>query len=235
MHRQDLAARADLIAWVDRWIAGAPPANVWIGATVVNQLEADRDIPRLLAVPARVRFLSIEPMLGPVDLTRIKLPLRGESFETANVLWRKDSLQRGAARASIDWVICGGESGPHARPLNSYWVRSLRDQCARAGVPFHWKQWGEWADASNPAFGRAPPREVRLMRTRDWTMVPEGAPEWQDENAEVETVVRVGTKAAGRLLDGIEHNGFPRLVDNVPPQGCQSAAPRLTPAHPPRA
>lgn len=129
-----------LAASVAAWRDGAAPEHVWVGATVVNQEEADRDVPKLLAVPAVKRFLSIEPMLGPVDLTRIKLPLRGESFETANVLWRKDSLQRGAARESIDWIIAGGESGSHARPMHPDWVRSLRDQCAAAGVPFHLKQ-----------------------------------------------------------------------------------------------
>ncbi|MGM3015920.1 DUF5131 family protein, partial [Bacillus cereus group sp. BC329] len=91
--------------------------------TVVNQEEADRDIQKLLAVPARVRFLSIEPMLGPVDL---KMDLR-------------------ATGRHVDWVICGGESGPGARPMYPDWARSLRDQCKAAGVPFLFKQWGEWA------------------------------------------------------------------------------------------
>lgn len=164
--------------------------NVWLGATICNQAEADRDIPKLLATPARVRFLSIEPMLGPVDLTRIKLPLRGESFETANVLWRKDSLQRGAARASIDWVICGGESGPQARPMHPDWARSLRDQCSAAGVPFHFKQWGEWA-----------PRPVgRVHDSYRWPIHP-GEPEGGIWSYRI--------TGAGRWLDGIEHNGTP--------------------------
>ena len=101
------------------------PANVWLGATVVNQEEADRDIPKLLAVPARVRFLSIEPMLGPISLDCF--PVYGED-----------------ERPLLHWVICGGESGLGARPMHPDWARSLRDQCASAGVPFHFKQWGGW-------------------------------------------------------------------------------------------
>lgn len=102
------------------------PANIWLGATVVNQEEADRDIPKLLAVPARVRFLSIEPMLGPVDL----------------------AMHFGAAPAHEDlrgllhWVIAGGESGPQARPLHIEWVESLLEQCKAAGVPCLVKQLG---------------------------------------------------------------------------------------------
>lgn len=103
--------------------------NVWLGATVVNQVEADRDIPKLLATPAAVRFLSIEPMLGPIDLTRIPIP-RG----TAEYL--------GGTLPRIDWVVVGGESGPKARPMHPEWARSLRDQCANTGVPFFMKQMG---------------------------------------------------------------------------------------------
>ena len=122
--------------WQD---CGCPP-NVWIGATVVNQQEADRDIPKLLAVPARVRFLSIEPMLGPIDL-----------LATGDTLCRCDACMSMAQRhpespglQRIDWVICGGESGHRARPMRAEWAQSLRDQCAAAGVPFLFKQWGEW-------------------------------------------------------------------------------------------
>ena len=108
-----------------------PWPNVWIGATVVNQEEADRDIQKLLAVPARVRFLSIEPMLGPID------------FEG---MFSSDRINDGTnALQEIDWVICGGESGRNARPAHPEWFRSLRDQCQAAGTPLHFKQWGEWA------------------------------------------------------------------------------------------
>jgi protein gp37 len=114
----------------------APWPNVWIGATVVNQAEADRDVPKLLEVPARVRFLSIEPMLGPIDLDT----------------WPESGCGRNWLDASpgIDWVIAGGESGPQARPMHPAWVRSLRDQCEANAVPFLYKQWGEWRPCGLP-------------------------------------------------------------------------------------
>jgi protein gp37 len=107
------------------------PRNVWLGATICNQDEADRDIPKLLRVPARVRFLSIEPMLGAVNLNRIRDP----DFRVTG-----SGLSGAGYQSRIDWIICGGESGPHARPMHPDWVRSLRDQCAAAGVPFFVKQ-----------------------------------------------------------------------------------------------
>ena len=94
----------------------ALPANVWLGATMVNQAEYDRDVPKLAAVGASVRFLSVEPMLGPI---RGGLALRG-----------------------LDWVIVGGESGAKARPIQREWIQSLRAECAAAGVAFFFKQWG---------------------------------------------------------------------------------------------
>lgn len=115
------------------WRNGIPPKNVWLGATVVNQEEADRDIPKLLAVPAAKRFLSIEPMLGPMLLP----------FERLRE-WNRLALlyQQEHARSRIDWVIVGSESGPGARrdPNMVSWVASLRDQCVDAGVAFLWKQ-----------------------------------------------------------------------------------------------
>ncbi|MBP8296492.1 MAG: phage Gp37/Gp68 family protein [Burkholderiales bacterium] len=117
-----------------RWMQAGWPANVWIGATVCNQAEADRDIPKLLEVPARVRFLSIEPMLGPINvgpyLSRTNMPgLR-------MMPGFRDSLP------GVDWVICGGESGPKARPMHISWARDLMRQCKAAGVPAMMKQLG---------------------------------------------------------------------------------------------
>lgn len=96
------------------------PANVWLGITVVNQEEVDRDIPKLLAVPARIRFLSLEPLLGPVHF-----------FPVAEL-----------SNRPISMIIVGGESGPRARPMDLDWVRSIRDQCEAADVPFFFKQVG---------------------------------------------------------------------------------------------
>ena len=107
--------------WLCAWAAGKPPANVWIGTTVEDQQRADERIPKLLQIPARVRFLSCEPLLTHV-----------------NVMWHFANNP-----GLLHWVICGGESGPGARPMHPQWARSLRDQCKAAGVAFLFKQWGE--------------------------------------------------------------------------------------------
>ena len=168
-----------------------PLPNVWIGATIVNQAEADRDIPKLLDVPARVRFLSMEPLLGPVDLTHIEVfggdaeifPLKGTTDCVDDEGAPTDDVP------ALDWVIVGGESGPGARPMSPDWARSLRDQCAAAGVPFLFKQWGEWI----PMLGQA-----EGVPVREKTTTPDG---WVMGHA--------GKKAAGRLLDGRTWDGFP--------------------------
>jgi protein gp37 len=144
--------------------------NVWLGATVVNQAEADRDVPKLLTTPARVRFLSIEPMLGPINLLTLDADAR-------------TPLSR------LHWVIAGGESGPHARPPHPAWFQSLRDQCAAAGVPFHFKQWGEWGLPTEP-------KECDCTTGRR-------------HNFGDVVMHRVGLRLAGRALDNVEHNGFP--------------------------
>lgn len=195
------------------------PRNVWLGISVCNQAEADRDIPKLLAVPAAVRFLSIEPMLGPIDLSRI--PLSGSGLDeadpiiTANALMRKEGSPR---LPHIDWVICGGESGKNARPMHPVWVRSLRDQCGEAGTPFLFKQWGEWVPRSDcyhtfadgqscadldPGAAKWPCIRLteRGLNGRDLANAV-GA-------GEEAYMQRVGVKMAGRLLDSREHNEFP--------------------------
>ncbi len=124
-----------------QWRNGSPPKNVWLGATVVNQEEADRDIPKLLAVPAAKRFLSIEPLLGTIDLGLCdcdKGSVAGPGG-AGGVTCPKCS---GTGGRMLDWVIVGGESGHGARPIHPDWARSIRDQCAAAGVPFMMKQMG---------------------------------------------------------------------------------------------
>jgi len=141
-----------------------PLPNVWLGITVVNQAEADRDIPKLLATPAVVRFLSMEPLLGPVNLRHLNEDretnevdcLHPRTWEQEIEQWRdtEDEWEEqfedlygvavsdasGPMHASVDWVIVGGESGPGARPMHPQWARDLRDQCVAAGVPFFMKQ-----------------------------------------------------------------------------------------------
>jgi len=167
----------ELAGWIVDWRTNIAPKNVWIGATVINQAEADRDIPKLLRVPARVRFLSIEPMLGPVRLKGHDFSDRGHGQGWIG--------KNGNAAGSpvIDWVICGGESGPHARPIYASWVKSLRDQCVTSEVPFLFKQWGEWLpDDQNP-------EAIGIKSASD--------------------VIRVGKKKAGRSIDGKAWTQFP--------------------------
>ena len=158
--------------------------RVWLGATICNQVEADRDIPKLAAVPAHMRFLSMEPLLGPVDL----------GFD---IPWKSPP---------IDWVIVGGESGPNARPMHPDWARSLRDQCEAAGVPFLFKQWGEWAP-HQAIPGGDEGGDVRRGHVR--YLIGDGRePDGHFRKGDA-AVARVGKKSAGRLLDGHEWNGAP--------------------------
>lgn len=112
-------------------LSGLVLENVWLGVSVEDQATADERIPLLLQTPAAVRFLSCEPLLGTIDLTRVPMP---DGDDLGN------TLHNFGADCGIDWVIAGGESGPQARPSHPDWFRSLRDQCAKAGVPFFMKQ-----------------------------------------------------------------------------------------------
>lgn len=186
----------------DRWHGGWN--NVWLGTTVENQQEANRRIPKLLSVPAKIRFLSCEPVLEPVDLGFVK-----DRNGWRDVLhgWRNCDAYVGADD-SVNWVICGGESGPNARPMHPDWARDLRDQCAAAGVPFLFKQWGEWEPVSetrgdNGNWGR----NWMLMDRNGSVDIPDDrAP---DEHLREVAIARVGKKAAGRMLDGVLHDAVP--------------------------
>jgi protein gp37 len=191
---------SDQFLWELKWLAqGIAPSNVWIGTTVEDQARADERIPHLLRIPAKVRFLSCEPLLGPVDLRKVNPLMR--AFNSSPFGWHNWLRQR------IHWIICGGESGPNARPMHPDWAHSLRDQCAEAQTAFFFKQWGEWANAGVPAFGKVKPKAITWIR-HDGSRWP-NAPE--DENADCLTCAKVGKKAAGRELDGREHNDFPIL------------------------
>lgn len=174
--------------------------NVWLGATITNQAEADRDIPKLLALDARVRFLSMEPLLGPVSFDGMFANPR-DMRDGTNML------------EALDWVIVGGESGPGARPMHPDWARSLRDQCEAVDTPFLFKQWGEWSPTWFEAhFHMGPSMPDDPAGTGEsiaGTRVITG--EYHDgrKHEELWPVIKVGKKEAGRLLDGRTWDGFP--------------------------
>lgn len=193
--------------------------NVAIGCTVEDQDTANERIHHLLRVPARWRFLSLEPLVGPVDLRR--LPSHMETGDPPRAahrpLLRLDSLtgrhlvqdpdgpvhgynldagdpeeDDGSPQRRLHWVIAGGESGPHAEPSDPAWFQRLRDDCYHAGVPFLFKQWGAWVPVPpcfTPRAGVTPPK---MTTTSEGTQM-----------------ARLGKKAAGRRLDGQHHNGMP--------------------------
>lgn len=227
---------------------GWPYGNIWLGVSVEDQATADERIPLLLETPAAVRFISMEPMLGAVDLTRICDRRRSRP------VWRNviEAREANAAHpmlvetlgadypyARLDWVIVGGESGIGARAMHPAWPRAVRDQCTAAGVPFFFKQWGEWrpiceggADWFEKFY-----RSIRVARDGE---IQEDLDECFGKRCTVPTLClqrdgnhvdplepmawrngamlafRVGKKVAGRRLDGDEHNAFPAY-------GCERA------------
>lgn len=192
-----------------------PYENVWLGVSVENQETADERIPLLLQCPAAVRWISAEPLLGPVNLTDVtdgqawrEVPREHwvEGFDS----WDSPPALRWDAIGGvkyqrfgdyeertprIDWVVAGGESGPEARPVHPDWIRSLRDQCAAADVPFLFKQWGEWFPADQTEAEDGVPTGGLYELTHDWSSVL-----WSR---------RIGKKASGRHLDGVLHDAYP--------------------------
>lgn len=203
-------------AWLE---PGGWPKNIRLGITLCNQPEANRDIPKLLALGCP-NFVSIEPLLGSVDLTTIGQytcgwrnmnALRGSITDGTLAMspsQGSSSVSTTFGNPTVDWVIVGGESGPKARPMHPDWVRSLRDQCEDAGVPFMFKQWGEFVpvDVTRTEFLNPLPHRMgeRVVNLRGELAA---YPDIPDEAFQV--MRRVGKKAAGRLLDGITHDGFP--------------------------
>lgn len=123
-----------------RWIEGRAPSNVWVGTTVENQRYANERMPQLFKIPAVVQFLSCEPLLGPVDLFAGCFGDRAVARDSDEPV--RFGINHAGLRFGVDWVIAGGESGQKPRPMNPDWVRSIRDQCRAARVPFLFKQWG---------------------------------------------------------------------------------------------
>lgn len=189
-----------------------PLENVWLGVTAENQTRADERIPVLLQTPAARRFVSVEPMLGPVDFFWIRDALgmgEGGGFVDALNGWSHDGRGDGCGVNRIDWVICGGESGRGARPMHPDWARSLRDQAVAAGVPFMFKQWGAWqiGSGSNPSSDRVLLNDGMLLGMALDNVPYDVRSNWAEYRSTV--VSKVGKKTAGRLLDGAEWNQFP--------------------------
>ncbi len=214
------------------WWPGRPLPNVWLGVSVENQKWADVRIPKLLETPAAVRFLSVEPLLGPVDLTPVFVHPAGcgGTYEgigfvngTHQRIHRSRCLNHRSRRVDRDitsgateyvdrihWVIVGGESGPGARPMHPDWARSLRDQCVAAGVPFFFKQWGEWQDGSG--ISRNGSTITGSVVLNDGRVLPWGDFAKEAERAGIRdadwplfapvVMSHAGKKRAGRELDG---------------------------------
>lgn len=178
-----------------------PLPNVWLGVTAENQQTANARIPFLLQTPAAVRFVSVEPMLGAISLARW---LPWDTFRKRTPGW----VPNPAYRQGLHWVICGGESGPNARPMHSDWARGLQSQCQDAGVPFFFKSWGEWFPRDqwehNPELV-LPDDEFAYHDSPKTYVFKDLGDTWP--------VHRVGKKAAGRLLDGMEWLEIPEVAE----------------------
>lgn len=159
-----------------------PASNIWLGTSVENQKTANERIPHLLQTPAAVRWLSCEPLLGPVDLNQT------------------NKFGPNQIDAEIDWVVVGGESGINARPMNPFWVNSLQAQCSASAIPFHFKQWGEWVGEFHEAFDK----EKQI--TDRFVTIYETAHGWDYTGVYCS---RVGKRVAGRVLNGVTYDEWP--------------------------
>jgi protein gp37 len=188
-------------SWHEQW-----PEHVWIGTTVESQSEAEKRLPHLCSIPAAGRFVSCEPLLGPLNLTHVDFTptrwmnvLDGRGFdkrrgrnETTTVYCEK-----------VDWVIVGGESGPKARPMHPEWVREVREACDTFPTPFFFKQWGEWAPSYN---WEGVPDEDTPRDTGVTTVFQQTHPNGIGVAVEMR---RVGKKQASNVLDGLTHTATP--------------------------
>lgn len=179
-----------------------PLPNVWLGVSVEDQATADARIPVLLQCPAAVRWISAEPLLGPVTLAPVWLPPHTDP----PIYSKRVSGLHDGPNSGLRWLVVGGESGPGARPMHPGWARSLRDQCVAAGVAFHFKQWGCWADVGDAhdlaASGVPKAANERIVNRA-------GGHGFHGEDPR--RMRRVGKKAAGRVLDGRTWEEWPEV------------------------
>ncbi len=184
--------------------------GIWIGVSIEDQKTADERIPLLLQIPAAVRFLSCEPMLAPIKLSHL---IGRTTF----------------AKNDIQWIICGGESGPQARPMHPDWARGIRDYCNRASIPFFFKQWGQWIpyEVDSPPYWYCSATDTcydgHLLNFTDelgnpgrlnggrWMDGTEAQIYCMDTQNELCMFLGTGKKKAGHLLDGKAHHEFPNL------------------------
>lgn len=199
----------------DEILLEIPLPNVWLGVSIEDQKRADARIPVLLQTPAAVRWISAEPLIGPVSLTGTSEDAKHQwnwltGIEGQMNFDGPDFTETG----KIDWVVSGGESGADARPSHPDWHRQLRDQCAAANVPFFFKQWGEWV----PQLGSVSLPDNAEQSRYQWAEWDDGRweywdrPQWCDELDEDHSMIRCGKRLAGRFLDSVTHDGFPEVA-----------------------
>jgi len=208
-------------------VHGHLPNIIW-GTTAENQRRADERIPLLLQIPGAAHFVSAEPLLGPIELWRATGPCGdceaddmgnrrildphhdlhpNQTGEDLDQDWCPICTDAGTRRVwGLDWVVVGGESGPNARPMHPDWARRIRDDCQEAGVPFFFKQWGEWGPISwqeRVELEFDPPRKpIGSFNSHGFTLSECGT--------HLQNMARLGKKAAGRMLDGRTWDEFPQ-------------------------
>ena len=205
-YAQKITMMADAAIVGDKVSVPWPLPNVWLGTSCEDQETADERVPQLLKCPAAVRFISAEPLLGPVDLAGGEdAALSPCSYLSGEWDWIDEEADC-VRQAGLDWVIAGGESGPGARPMHPDWVRQIRDDCETADVPFFFKQWGAWVPELDYSLRRS---GYRSSGHKTAVLGQHGSIDPLHTVGQ-RVMTRVGKKAAGRTLDGRTHDAFPQ-------------------------
>jgi protein gp37 len=194
VHKREIGALAETEIW--------PLPNVWLGVSAEDQTRADERIPDLLATPAAVRFVSAEPLLGPIDFESVLKRLRRLRLHPVKPDKTIDTSFVLNSRIQLDWIISGGESGHGARPMHPEWVRSIRDQCQASGTAFFFKQWGEWAWAADDHNFASAANHAKLVFGEKVKL---------EHHSSGHTAAKVGKAKASNILDGKTHNQFPEV------------------------